>query len=218
MSLVFLPCVAGTLTFGPGRDPYFQSVELLLHAEGANGSTTIIDSSKSPKTVTASSTCAISTARSKFGASSILGGATGYFTASLGSGGSMTGDFTWESWVYGGGNNVVFYSSTPGSYLYNNVFTGYGAADLAITTNLSAVWHHLAISRTGTALKGYTDGALIGSQTYGGTIDLQTLICGKYVPNNNLFWQTNYDDMRVTKGVGRYPATFTVPARQFPDS
>jgi hypothetical protein len=216
---VFLPLVAGPLaTVLTASDPFFANVELLLHAEGSNGSTTITDSSASPKTVTASSTCAISTARFKFGTSSILGGSTGYFTASLGSGGNMTGDFTWESWIYGGANRVVFYSTGANSYIYSNVFSGYGAADLPITSNLSAGWHHLAISRTGSALKGYTNGALIGSQSYSGTVDLQTLACGYYVPNGNLHWTENYDEMRVTKGVGRYPSAFTPPVAAFPNS
>ena len=43
-------------------DPSFANVSLLLHGNGANGSSTIIDSSPSPKTVTAVGNAQISTA------------------------------------------------------------------------------------------------------------------------------------------------------------
>lgn len=66
--LAFLGAV-GTPT-GP-TDPLFANVSLLLHGDGANGSTTIIDSSPSPKTVTAVGNAQISTAQSRFGAASI---------------------------------------------------------------------------------------------------------------------------------------------------
>jgi len=45
---------------------------LLLHGDGVNNSTTIIDSSSVPKTVTALGDARISTAQSKFGVSSIF--------------------------------------------------------------------------------------------------------------------------------------------------
>jgi hypothetical protein len=49
------------------EDPYYGNVSLLLYGNGTNGSTTIIDSSPSPKTVTAFGNAQISTAQSKFG-------------------------------------------------------------------------------------------------------------------------------------------------------
>ena len=60
-----------------GGDPYFSNVSLLLHADGVNGSTTFIDNSPSPKTVTANSTAQISTTQWKFG------GASGYFNGTF---------------------------------------------------------------------------------------------------------------------------------------
>jgi hypothetical protein len=52
-------------------DPQFGSVSLLLHGDGTNGSTTITDSSPTPKTVTAVGNAQISTAQSKFGGVSV---------------------------------------------------------------------------------------------------------------------------------------------------
>ena len=58
-------------------DPDFANVSLLLHGDGTNGSTTIVDSSSSSKTVTAVGDAQISTAQSKFGGSSIYFDGTG---------------------------------------------------------------------------------------------------------------------------------------------
>ena len=63
-------------------DPYRSQVSLLLHGDGANGSTTIVDSSPSPKTVTAVGNAQISTTQSKFGGSSLaFDGAGDYLEA-----------------------------------------------------------------------------------------------------------------------------------------
>jgi hypothetical protein len=54
-------------------DPYYFNDSLLLHLDGTNGSTTFIDSSPFPKTITPGGSAQISTAQSKFG------GASAYF-------------------------------------------------------------------------------------------------------------------------------------------
>lgn len=99
---------AGAYTAVPtAGDLEFDKVSLLLHMDGANGSTTFTDSSAAPKTVTAVGDAKISTARGLFG------GASGYFdgngdalsvanSAALDFG---TGDFTIECWVYIAGNS-----------------------------------------------------------------------------------------------------------------
>ena len=93
-------------------DPYFMDTGLLLHGDGTNNSTTIVDSSRrnlpvtrvtTPSSLTVTGAAKISTIQSKFG------GASGYFN---GSGSYLTiapspgsirlanGDFTIELWVY----------------------------------------------------------------------------------------------------------------------
>ena len=64
MSLVWSPDYAPV-------DGDFTDVSLLLKGEGTNGSTTIVDSSPSPKSVAALNGAQISTAQSKFGSASI---------------------------------------------------------------------------------------------------------------------------------------------------
>jgi hypothetical protein len=52
---------------GSSGDPYYTLTELLLHMNGANGSTEFTDSSPAPKTVTPAGNAQISTASPKFG-------------------------------------------------------------------------------------------------------------------------------------------------------
>ena len=79
-----------------------SNVSLLLHGDGTNGSTTITDSSPTPKTVTAVGNAQISTAQSKFGGASIaLDGTGDYLSVPVNSAFSFgTADFTIECWFY----------------------------------------------------------------------------------------------------------------------
>jgi hypothetical protein len=84
----------------PPLDPNFANVSLLLYGNGINGSTSIIDSSPSPKTVTAFGNAQISTAQSKFGGSSIAFDGTGdYLTVPDNDNFALgNGNFTIECW------------------------------------------------------------------------------------------------------------------------
>ena len=203
---------------GGGGDPHFANVVLLLHGQGADGSTSITDSSSFGKTCSVSGTAAIDADKFLFGSSSLYSGAAGYFIASLGTDGSMSGDFTIEFFASGSVGQVLFAASGAG-YLYNNNFQDYGGSVLALSTNMSAAtWTHFAISRSGSTLYGFRDGVQTGTRTYSGTVNLQTLNFGRYIPNNNLYFTGHYAEIRVTKGVGRYTAAFTPPTAAFPDS
>ena len=54
-----------------GNDQHFASVVLLLHCDGANGSTTIIDSSSFARAVTGNAQLPLTTAQFKFGTASV---------------------------------------------------------------------------------------------------------------------------------------------------
>lgn len=95
-----------TLIVRPGYlaegDPSFSNVSLLLHGNGTNGSTTITDSSPSPKIATVTGNAQISTAQSKFGGASIVfdkvDDRISYASNNLFA--FETGDFTVEAWIY----------------------------------------------------------------------------------------------------------------------
>jgi hypothetical protein len=104
------------LTLAKGQpfpnDPYlYTNTVLLLHGDGTNGSTNIVDSSKvagSPKTVTAAGNAQISTAQSKFGGASIAFDGTGdYLSVPVSSDLELgTGNFTIELWFYIAANST----------------------------------------------------------------------------------------------------------------
>jgi len=83
-------------------DQDYRNVSLLLHGNGANGSTTITDSSPTPKAATLVGDVQISTAQSKFGGSSIVfDKVADRITYAASSDFAFgTGDFTIEAWVY----------------------------------------------------------------------------------------------------------------------
>lgn len=209
------------------QDPYWAYVELLLHGEGANAGTTITDSSSRNRTATVNG-ATTSTVQKKFGNASILGGNGNTFTFALGSGGSMTGDFTFEMFLYPGGTNVVFFSEAdyPTTYNYFRYDESPGTASWktqAVGNLLSGIdgglgWHHYAFCRTGSSLRCYVDGVLGPSATNSSTIDLRTLTFGYFKPNGNLYWPGYWDDVRITKGICRYTTNFTPSILQFPDS
>jgi hypothetical protein len=97
-------------------DPFFANVSLLLHGDGANGSTTIIDSSPSPKTVTAVGDAQINTTvTDPFGRTGVgvmaFDGTGDYLSAGSNSSFAFgTGDFTIECWLYRSSSNQQNFS------------------------------------------------------------------------------------------------------------
>jgi hypothetical protein len=97
----------------PG-DQYYNNVNLLLRLTGSNGSTTFVDNSSSPKTMTANGNAQISTAQTKFsGGSLYLDGNGDYLTTpnttSLLLG---TNDFTIECFLYLTQNGTTAFGET----------------------------------------------------------------------------------------------------------
>jgi len=118
-----------SLTITTPPDPYFSQVVLLLHGDGTNGSTSIVDSSNSARSFTMVGTTSISTSIKKFGSGSIAvlgGGNTASFYQS---GGSITipGAFTMEAWVYLLNSGRHCLMGEPGGWAYS---TGWGFAIL----------------------------------------------------------------------------------------
>lgn len=224
-------------------DPYFNNVTLLLHGTGADGSTSIVDSSLSTIGVTANGNTVISTANSKFGTSSIYTGGTASSFASFGSAGVSnfgTSDFTIECWVYP--------ISHPGTYPcifgnYNNfgtgalaIFAGHAAADsskfqLAVNGSFPAIqsttsiayntWQHIAIVRYANTLYFYINGTLDGTCSVAG-VSLDGVGANSFIgcagDNTSAGYFNGYiDEFRITSGIARYTNNFTVPSAAFPN-
>lgn len=215
-------------------DPFFNNVSLLLTGNGTNGSTSIIDSSPSPKTMTAFGNAQISTATSKFGGGSIyLDGAGDWLTTPSSNDFAYgTGDFTLEGWlnvsavgtdriiwdqrVNPADTGIVFFIDPNGrlnSYQGVNLNANSGSLLLQV-----GVWHHFCYVRRSGVLNVYIDGQLGGSAalttslTSPGTVRIG-------VRQDNAFPYNGYIELlRVTKGVARYQSAFTPPTAPFPTS
>lgn len=167
-------------------------VSLLLHMDGANGSTSFPDSSRNPKTITANGNAQISTAQSKFGgASAVFDGASDYLSSPANSGFDFdTGDFTIECFVrlagysplwgeagyganlistYVGGSGaprgwMVRVNGTSGSYNQVYVYTGTNELFFPASFVLNT-WYHIAVSRESGQIRVFVDGVQVGSTT-----------------------------------------------------
>jgi hypothetical protein len=226
VSIFYINSYQFATSAGP-TDPDFANVSLLLHGDGTNGSTTILDSSSSPKTVTAVGDAQISTAQSKFGGSSIeFDGSGDVLTIPANTAFNFgTGDFTIEAWVYHtGSTNQAIFSCSPCHFVYGiggklRFFSASSPSVIDATVSyISNAWAHVAVVRSGTNVTLYQNGVSVGSGTstrnYGGSSNVSI---GAYVGTAS-FWDGYIDDLRVTKGVARYTSNFTPPTAPFPDA
>ena len=213
-------------------DAYWDQVSALLHCNGSNGSTSFVDSSSNGHTVTAAGNAQISTAQSKFGgASALFDGVGDYLTIASHADFAMgSGDFTWEAQVYvtGGSDYRQIFStrasngssSSAGSLAINpsGGLTWYTSGFIVnYTTSIGTnQWVHVAVSRTGTTLRVFADGVQVGSATNSDNLTAQVFSVGANNDGSEPF--TGYiDEVRVTKGVGRYTGAFTPPTAEFPE-
>ncbi len=228
----------GAYTIAPAvGDPSYLSVSLLLHCDGADGSTAFTDSSAAPRVFTAYNGAAVSTAQSKFGGSSLaLDGSNDYIQAPASSAFAFPGDFTFEFWAWKsangtGGFDIAVTTDTSNGSAINGwllelsssrgfVFAADGQILIAYSTNPNdSAWHHWAISREGSTLRAFRDGVLVATATS----SLSILATGPLGVggNQNL---TSYpfkgyiDELRITKGEAHYTANFTPPPDEFSES
>jgi hypothetical protein len=206
-------------------DAYGINVSLLLHCDGANGSTTFTDTSINAKTVTPIGSAKITTTQSKFGgASANIAQATGdglqISTSSDFSFG--TGDYTVEMWLWSAynwdSNLYMSGASTGPRLLYNGNLKLYFDNTLRITTTTSlnnSNWHHIAVVRYSGVTKLYIDGTSEGTPwTDSSTITVATGYPKIASPGG---FNGYLDEIRVTKGVARYTSNFTASTAAFDD-
>lgn len=202
---------------------------VLMHFDGADGSTTFTD--ESGLVWTKYGDAQIDTAQSKFGGASLLLDGTGDYlttpaTASLAFG---TNDFTVECWVrtavtaakliigcYANSSQGWSLNTDSSNYPYFNC-TGDGIdvqSSQALSTN---TWHHLAVTRRGSALRIFIDGVLKGSAT-----NSESAICPGVVrigrlsdSFTSLDWNGHIDELRVLNGRAVYTEDFTPPTSAF---
>jgi hypothetical protein len=213
---------------GIGTDPNLATTVLMLHGNGADGSSNISDSARG-HFVTVGGNAQIDTAQSKFGGASILFDGSGDYLALDGSSDFTfgTGDFTidfWARWASVSGHSVIF-GNGAGFRIYregtsNHVIFDGGAADVVGTTGLVInTWYHIAVTRSGTSVRLFIDGTQEGSTTtdstnysVGGALSPTIGIDPDLASHAQNGWM---EDIRILKGTAAWTANFTPPAAPY---
>lgn len=215
-------------------DPYFSNVALLLTMDGSGS--TFVDSSPTPKTVAALGNATQSATQSKFG------GKSAYFAASgdclrIEGVNIGTGDFVIEMWIKtasdvryaqligneAAGNEgftllINNDSSTGGQIALYRGTVGFPASSGDLSDD---AWHYIALSRSGSTLRLYLDGALAftgdSSTSFSSSSDMYVAYNNRSSPRNLVGY---IDELRITVGENRgyTGSTITVPTQAFPSS
>lgn len=217
-------------------DPYWNQTVLACHFDGVDSSTSFVD--EKGHTLTANGNAQLTTTSPKFGtACATFDGAGDYIVVpdspdfEFGSGhltiefwikttqtlgyacplGRDNGAFPAGAWaILLNGNGSGSIQMWNASYSTGNVFL----QSAAISLN-DGSWHHIAITRNGSAWNVWKDGSSVASNTWVGAIadvalDLNIGRDPGYSRNFNGY----IDDLRITKAA-RYTASFTPPAASF---
>lgn len=221
-----------------GPDYLYVHISALLHGDGTDASTTLID--QTGKTWTINGNVQVDTSQSKFGGAAILFDGTGDFLKhghhpSF----SMTGDFTVEAWVRpdvntsqravvskrgtGVDQNEWFLAMDPAGKAQFTVFqetTGAGFSAVGTTALAINTWHHVAGVRNGTDLLIFVNGVL--EATTSGPAAVNVDVAPVYIgrdsdTNTGRDWDGWMDEVRITQGVAWYTASFTPAAVAFPN-
>jgi YVTN family beta-propeller protein len=230
--------------FTPASTAYTDGYNMLLHFDGANGSTTVTDSSTSPKTMTAYGGATISTTKSKFGGSSM------YFPGVSGTGCRVTannssdfafgtGDFTVEMNLnlssLGTGHigtmfGMVFDTRTsitqgPGLFMYfdsNRKLKIWAQGTTFATSNTTIEignWYHVALTRKSSKFYLYINGVLDATADLATNFTESSMSIGApfdYSGAPGFLFNGYIDEFRVCKGTALYAGTATtVPTSEF---
>lgn len=211
------------------EDGFWDKTSLLLHMNGADASTTFTDAKG--KTISVFGNAQIDTAQSRFGGASALFDGTGdYLTAPTGVDFQFPGDFTIECWirptnVTGGASRYIVDTragTTSGNgillYQLGPLVVAYSSSTGVITSAAllaAGVWAHVAVTRRGSVLRLFVNGALVGTANY--AFSLSDGRC--YIGTNQAlsdFFNGHIDEVRITKAC-RYSKAFDIPVEAYPD-
>ena len=213
---------------------------LILHMDGANGSTIFTDSSINSISVTANADIKLSTNAYKFGnTSALFDGVGDQLTFPMNSAFNFgSGDFTVDCWFK--------FNSIPtgnlfntGQYILSNGPNNSGPGlDLILGSTLirfnlndynsitvqgayipDTSWHHFALVRNGTTFTLYLDGVSIGSNTSSATMTTWTGLWSigrcEAAGENTGYFNGYIDEYRISKGVARWTSNFTPPSTAY---
>ncbi len=206
---------------------------LMLHCNGVDESTTFIDSSIAPHTVTAEGSAQIDTAVKKFGTGAgLFNGSTDYLTVPDSADWYFgTGDFVIDCWVWmatlpASGEYCPILSQEVDAnhlwsfgikeaggdqklYIFQDNVPTTGRIEATRTISLSIeTWTHLAIVRTGTSIRFFKNAVQLGG-AYSESdpmSDFATILLIGYatiISSGDVFFHGGIDELRVSKGTDR---------------
>lgn len=226
----------------PPADIHWSSVVLLMHYEGNSGDQTALDWSDNGFTPTFAGNAQIDDQISKFGGTSLLcdgnGDAVKFNDNDDFSFGAS--DFTIDVQAYltvathgmmvskySGASATAewfFFFNNASSLLQFNAYYGTGAnsfLSFAGSWHLNTdTWYSLAVDRVGNTWRIYADGNVVASHSVSRTLKNSTQslwIGGRNHTSTNYYWNGNIDEVRITKGVGRYDGNHVAQAAAWPD-
>lgn len=220
------------MAFIPKYDEYAANVSLLLPFD-----VDLTDYSAVPKTVTAYGSAAVSATQKKYGAKSCYFDGVGDRISSSSADFTLgTGDFSVEFWVSPKAASCKAYSrlialgttatlgqlhmcrnntSSPMSLMceYHNgsAYTSVVSSSVTIPDD---VFSHIALTRDAGTTRFFINGILVGTSAVVYNVSQTSAHIG--ANSSNLEEFAGYiDEIRITKGIARYVADFTVPATFF---
>lgn len=217
-----------------------QSARFLAHFDGADGSTSFVDSSGNNVTIATVATARLSTTIKKFGTASLyLPDSTAYCTIPAATANFSGSDFCIEFWVYPVtkslfGNITGHTNAATGSVGFNlqwksggdklrflSGYVGSGVWTIDVTSTHDVTlntWTHIAITREGQILRVFVNGAksieVNSASTLWAESDLFNFGIGVGAGNNR--FGTGYiDEYRIMVGDAIYTSDFTPPSSPF---
>ena len=249
MGLTLRNLTLSSLTMGgaaaPAGDPYWDNVVLLLHADGTDASTTIIDSSSKQRTMVAHTNSQLSTAQFKFGPSSLWIDNGWVSSANSTDFALGSNNFTIEMWFmetatnplgeligqhtkpYGSSDDAYLFMSNNGQIAFGLYTTSGNFGVGSPTAHTLNEWHFAAVVRNANILTLYIDGISVSTADVGTSVVntvTEALSIGKVMQGSDNPDPGNYvfngyiDELRFTNGVARYTSNFSVPTAPFPDT
>ena len=224
--------VSSTYIEAPAADPL---VTLLLHMNGTNNTTTIVDKSYSAKTGTCAGDARISTVASKFGgASAYFDGSGDYITYAYSEDFNLSSiDYTIEGWLNlssmpaAGVCPIAKHTNAVGQdwafYIANSTTISFYSAGVNTQRTISAIatgeWNHFAVVRSAGNISIYWNGVRQGVAFANSTTNTGAgLIIGADRINSILYPFHGYiDEIRISK-VARYTSNFTPSTTAFPNA
>jgi hypothetical protein len=217
-------------------DPYFEYTTLLLPGNGTNGAqnSTFLDSSTNNFTITRNGNTTQGTFSpfSQTGWGNYFDGTGDYLDIATNAAFDFgTSDFTIECWAYLTTSSNAFsaiiscfnvaganpswclgFSNTTNQMAF---FPSYFSP--AVTFSYSSyynTWTHIAVTRSGTSLRLFANGALVSSATDSTTVSTgsKSLRIGSRFQNDSNYLINGYlSNLRIVKGTAVYTSAFTPP-------